>query len=76
MNTDAHSVHKTTLASCDLCQVEHCADCDVVHVHVGHASLRLTLSGFYALCATLLEAARRVERQPGVSHPPVRTGLQ
>jgi hypothetical protein len=75
MHLDTHT-HKTTLASCELCQVEHCVDCDVVHIHVGHASVRLTLSGYFALCATLLEAARRLERQADVPSPPVRTGLQ
>src|SRR5688572_21269127 len=77
MNANAHEAHKTTLAGCDLCQVEHCADCDVVHVHIGHASVRLTLSGFFSLCATLLEAARRVERQADVPLSSIRTtGLQ
>jgi hypothetical protein len=76
MHSDAHTAHKTTLASCDLCQVEHCGDCDVVHVHVGHASVRLTLSGYFALCATLVEAARRLERQADLLRSPMRTGLQ
>lgn len=51
------------LARCHVCEVEHCPECDVVHVNVGHASLRLTRSGFYSLCATLLEAARAAEKQ-------------
>ncbi|HKQ31203.1 MAG TPA: hypothetical protein VJS66_07965, partial [Burkholderiales bacterium] len=75
MNKDPHAVHKTTLAGGDLCQLEHCADGDVVHAHVGHASLRLTPSGFFALRATLLEAPRRMERQSGMLRLPVHTGL-
>jgi hypothetical protein len=77
MDSDEHG-QRTTLARCSMCQVEHCADCDVVHVHVGHASVRLTMSGFLAMCATLLEAARTAAQQadPGALLPRPRTGLQ
>ena len=72
MDSDEHG-QRTTLARCSMCQVEHCADCDVVHVHVGHASVRLTMSGFLAMCATLLEAARTAGLQADAPHELRRT---
>ena len=52
------SEDRQILARCDVCQVERCADCKTVHVHIGHASLRLSMAAFLSLCATLLEAAQ------------------
>ena len=57
MNTDHATEDRRILARCAVCQVEHCADCETVYVHIGHASLRLTMAAFLSLCATLLEAA-------------------
>ncbi len=59
MNTDHVTEDRRILARCAVCQVEHCADCKTVHVHIGHTSLRLTMAAFLSLCATLLEAAHR-----------------
>jgi hypothetical protein len=50
------------LAQCQTCKVEHCSDCDTVHLHIGHASLRLTMATFLSVCATLLEAAHTATR--------------
>lgn len=58
MNLDHNAEGRQILARCAVCQVERCADCDTVHLHVGHASLRLTRAAFLSLCATLLEAAQ------------------
>jgi hypothetical protein len=74
MKTIEHA-NKMPLAECDICQVEHCTDCDVVHVHVRHTSLRLTLSGYFAMCATLLDAARRI-KHADIPVSRVHTGLQ
>lgn len=58
MNLDHEAEHREILARCAVCQVERCADCDTVHLRVGHASPRLTMAAFLSLCATLIEAAR------------------
>lgn len=58
MNTDRATEDRRILARCAVCQVERRADCQTVHLHVGHASLRLTMAAFLSLCATLLEAAQ------------------
>jgi hypothetical protein len=57
MNADHDTGDRQILARCAVCQVDRCADCDTVHLHVGHASLRLTMAAFLSVCATLLEAA-------------------
>ncbi len=57
MNTDHVTEDRRILARCAVCQVEHCADCKTVHVHIGHTSLCLTMAVFLLLCATLFEAA-------------------
>jgi hypothetical protein len=58
MNAGKNLEDRQILARCAVCQVECCADCNTVHLHVGHASLRLTMAAFLSLCATLHEAAR------------------
>jgi len=58
MNPHHDTEDRQILARCTVCQVERCADCDTVHLHIGHASLRLTMAAFLSLCATLLEAAQ------------------
>ena len=58
MIVDHETGDRQILARCAVCQVEHCADCDTVHLHVGHASVRLTMAAFLSLCATLFEAAQ------------------
>ena len=57
MNTDHATEDRRILARCAVCQVEHRADCETVHAHIGHTSLRLTMAAFLPLCAALLEAA-------------------
>jgi hypothetical protein len=58
MNTDHATEDRRILARCAVCQVERCADCDTVYLHVGHTSLRLTMAAFLSVCATLFEAAQ------------------
>lgn len=67
------SEERQILARCDVCQVERCADCKTVHVHIGHTSLRLTMAAFLSLCATLLEAAQIATHGAVVPASPQRT---
>jgi hypothetical protein len=67
MNNDQHASANPILAQCKVCRVERCSDCDTVYLHVGHASLRLTMTAFLSLSATLLEAAHAAMR--GESEP-------
>jgi hypothetical protein len=62
MNDSCDAAATRLLAKCKACKIEHCSDCDTVHLHIGHASLRLTLATFLSLSATLLEAARVATR--------------
>jgi len=55
---DAHPAR--TLAGCSVCTVEQCADCDVLHVHVGSTTLRFKPAAFALLCETLLSALSQV----------------
>ncbi|MEK7816598.1 MAG: hypothetical protein AAB294_07245 [Pseudomonadota bacterium] len=56
-----HEIHPARLlAGCSVCIIEHCADCDVVHVHVGAASMRFRPAAFVQLCETLLSALGQV----------------
>jgi hypothetical protein len=55
----AHHANKT-LAESGACTVEHCPECDVVHVHFGHASVRLRPAAFQAACHTLMLAVERL----------------
>lgn len=48
------------LAGCSVCTVEHCADCDVVHLHVGGTTLRFKRAAFTLMCETLLSALSQV----------------
>ncbi len=72
MNADNETGDRRILARCAVCQVERCADCDTVHLHVGHASLRLTMAAFLSLCATLLEAAQAATQGAVVPSAPRR----
>jgi len=72
MNTDPDTGDRQILARCAVCLVERCADCDTVHLHVGHASLRLTMAAFLSPCATLFEAAQTATRGAAVPAPPRR----
>jgi hypothetical protein len=58
MNAGHETADRKVLARCTVCQVERCGECDTVHLHIGHASLRLTTAAFLSLCATLFEAAQ------------------
>jgi len=57
-----HPAHEI-LAQSGACEVEHCPGCDLVHVHFGHASVRLTPAAFRIVCRTLLLAMRRLAPQ-------------
>jgi hypothetical protein len=48
------------LASCSVCTVERCTECDVIHLHFGAASVRLKPAAFVMLCETLLSALAQV----------------
>ncbi len=72
MNADDDTGDRQILARCTVCQVERCADCDTVHLHVGHASLRLTMAAFLSVCATLLEAAQTATQGAVLPAPPRR----
>lgn len=48
------------LAGCSVCTVEHCADGDVVHMHVGGTTLRFKPAAFTLMCETLLSALGQV----------------
>ena len=51
------------LAESGACTVEHCSECGVVHLHFGHASVRLKPAAFMAACQTLILAMRRLTPQ-------------
>jgi len=72
MNPDRDTEDRQILARCAVCQVERCADCDTVHLHIGHASLRLTMAAFLSLCATLFEAGQTATQGAIVPAPPRR----
>ncbi len=56
-----HETHPARLlASCSICSVEHCADCDVVHVHIDSTTLRFKRAAFTLMCETLLSALSQV----------------
>lgn len=44
------------LAQSEVCSVERCRDCGTIHLHLGHATMRIPPDGFAALCETLLDA--------------------
>lgn len=48
------------LAGCSVCTVEHCADCDVVHLHVAGTTLRFKRAAFTLMCETLFSALTQV----------------
>lgn len=56
-----HKAHPARLlAGCSICTVEHCADCDVVHLQVAGTSLRIKRAAFTLMCETLLSALSQV----------------
>lgn len=56
-----HETHPARLlAGCSVCTVEHCADCDVVHLHVAGTTLRFKRAAFTLMCETLLSALSQV----------------
>lgn len=56
-----HETHPAQLlAGCSVCTVEHCADCDVVHLHVAGTTLRFKRAAFTLMCETLLSALSQV----------------
>lgn len=62
MSDNCDAAATRLLAQCKTCKIEHCSDCDTVHLHIGRASLRLTLATFLSLSATLLEAVHAATR--------------
>jgi hypothetical protein len=62
MNADNDVADRQILARCAVCQVERCVECDTVHLHIGHTSLRLTMAAFLSLSTTLIEAAQEANR--------------
>jgi hypothetical protein len=62
MSDNCDAAATRLLAQSKTCKIEHCGDCDTVHLHIGHASLRLTLATFLSLSATLLETAHMATR--------------
>lgn len=56
-----HETHPARLlAGCSICTIEHCAGCDVVHMHVGGTTLRFKRAAFTLMCETLLSALSQV----------------
>jgi hypothetical protein len=49
------------LAESEIACVEHCAECQTVHVHLGNTSLRFRSTTFLELCETLYTAVRRLD---------------
>ncbi len=72
MNADNDVADRKILARCAVCQVERCVECDTVHLHIGHMSLRLTMAAFLSLCATLHEAAQSATKGAVVHAAPRR----
>ena len=51
-----HAACKTTiLGKSQFCSVTRCAECNLVHLHVGPLSIRLRNDVFTDLCETLME---------------------
>lgn len=58
---DEREVHeKRPLAASEVCAVERCAGCGVLHLHFGATTVRFTADAFLALCDTLLAARARM----------------
>jgi len=56
----SHDLHRhELLAASEVCTVERCDGCCIVHVHFGAATVRFTSEGFAALCGTLNAALAR-----------------
>ena len=72
MIVDHETEDRRIPARCAARQVERSAVCDNVHLHIGHASLRLTMAAFLSLCATLLEAAQTATQGAVVHAAPCR----
>lgn len=63
--TSAHAHTHAVLASCDVCIIEQCRDCDTVQLHLGTTTVRFKTPAFMVLCRTLLAALGHVESQGG-----------
>ncbi len=48
------------LARCEVCSVERCADCGIIHLHFGATSIRLHTRAFMLLCQALFMALAEV----------------
>lgn len=60
-NHETHSRH--VLAASEVCAVERCEDCGVVHVHFGAVSIRFTPEAYAVLCETLFSARSEAMRE-------------
>lgn len=58
------------LASCSICTVERCTECNVIHLHFGAASVRFKPAAFAMLCETLLSALAQVAPEVVTFAPP------
>lgn len=64
------SMHQPKILSeCEVCTVESCADCGVIHLHIGTTSLRFRHDAYILLCQSLLLALARVAPDTVVMQP-------
>lgn len=57
ISPDLH--RRVILAASEVCTVERCDGCCIVHLHFGATTLRFTSEAFAALCGTLNSALAR-----------------
>lgn len=63
----SHDLHRREiLAASEVCTVERCDGCCIVHVHFGAATVRFTSEAFAALCRTLNTALARQDAKERV----------
>lgn len=64
ISPDLH--RREILAASEVCTVERCDGCCIVHLHFGAATLRFTSDAFAALCGTLNTALARQDAKDRV----------
>lgn len=63
----SHDLHRRELlAASEVCTVERCDGCCIVHVHFGAATVRFTSEAFAALCGSLNSALARQDAKDRV----------
>jgi len=76
MNSHDHH-RRDILAASEVCTVERCDGCCVVHVHFGAATVRFTSEAFAALCGTLNSAlARQNAKEQVCAEEPLGGGIR